>query len=219
MAAKNPTPLWRRGVVLGPVLALALLGLMIADTTFVPVGQQAVAADTAVEYADLNFADVVVPALTSRAQPLPELATRMLADPDATGEELGRREDATKPFSFAVTATGTVAEGEFGEMALEVDGMPEGITVGVAVPPLGSSTALRDAGTELDFGSFVNQTEYQNVAIELNKRAAEQVYSGLDLKTRIGQRITVVGALTWSSKTGGAVSHVVIVPVSIEDAA
>ncbi|GMA32491.1 DUF2291 family protein [Litorihabitans aurantiacus] len=115
-----------------------------------------------------------------------------------------------------MTATGTVAEGAFGEVGLEVAGMPEGITVGVAVPPLGSSTALRDAGAELTFGDFANQTEYQNVAIELNKLAAADVYSDLDLTTMIGSEITVVGGTTWASKTGGEVTHVTIVPVSIE---
>ena len=216
MVGKNPTPLWRRGVVLGPVLGVIVIALMLLSTTFVPLSQQAAAADTAVEYADLNYESVVVAGLTKNAQPLAELATKMVADPAATGEESGRREDETKPYSFAVTATGKVAEGDFGEMALEVEGMPEGITVGVAIPPLGSSTALRDAGTELDFGSFVNQTEYQNVAIELNKRAAEAVYGDLDLSSKVGQEITVTGAMTWTSKTGSAVTHITIIPVAIE---
>ena len=92
----------------------------------------------------------------------------------------------------------------------------EGIDVGVAIPPLGSSTALRDAGAELTFGDFVNQTEYQNVAIELNKLAAADVYGDLDLTTMIGSEISVVGGTTWVSKTGGEVTHVTIVPVSIE---
>lgn len=216
MTGTKSRPVWLRTPVIAAVCTVALLVAMYFNTTFVGAGQQAVAADTAIEYAKLNYADVIVPNLVDKANDLPELAGKIVADPDATGEEFGRREDAGKPYSYAVKATGTVAEGEFGEVALEVDGMPEGITVGVAIPPLGSSTALRDAGTDLTFGSFTNQTEYQNVAIELNKLAAADVYADLKLADHIGQQITVVGALTWASKTGGEVTHVTIIPVAIE---
>ncbi|TGO06510.1 DUF2291 family protein [Serinibacter arcticus] len=209
-------PLWRRSAVVAPVLGALLLGGMAASTTFVGAGDAVVAADTAVEFADLNYEDVIVPSLTDRAVPVAELVTQILADPDATGEELGRREGEGKPYSYPVSATGTVVEGLFGEVGLQVEGMPEGIDVGVAIPPLGSSTALRDAGAELTFGDFVNQTEYQNVAIELNKLAAADVYGDLDLTTMIGSEISVVGGTTWVSKTGGEVTHVTIVPVSIE---
>ncbi|WP_146197103.1 DUF2291 family protein [Serinibacter arcticus] len=215
-ATSQARPLWRRGVVVGPVLGALLLGGMAASTTFVGAGEAVVAADTAVEFAELNYTDVIVPSLTDRAVAVEELVPQILTDPDATGEELGRREGEGKPYSYPVSATGTIVEGSFGEVGLEVDGMPEGITVGVAIPPLGSSTALRDAGAELTFGDFVNQTEYQNVAIELNKLAAAEVYTDLDLTSMIGEQITVVGGTTWVSKTGGEVTHVTIVPVSIE---
>ncbi|QXT62616.1 DUF2291 family protein [Tessaracoccus palaemonis] len=216
MAGRVARPLWRRGIVVWPVLIVVLLVLMFVNTTFVKAGSQAQAADTAVEYADLNYESVVVPTIQDAAQPLADIANGMVDDPEATGEEFGRREDADKPFSFSVTATGTLAEGSFGEVGLEVDGLPEGITAGIAIPPLGSSTAIRDAGTDLGFGSFTNQTEYQNVAIELNKRAAETVFADLDLTQMLGQQVTVTGALTWSSKTGGEVTHATIVPVQIE---
>ncbi|GMA32492.1 hypothetical protein [Litorihabitans aurantiacus] len=85
-------PLWRRGVVVAPVLGALLLGGMAASTTFVGAGDAVIAADTAVEFADLNYEDVIVPSLTDRAVEVSDLATRVLADPDATGEELGRRE-------------------------------------------------------------------------------------------------------------------------------
>ncbi len=100
-------------------------------------------------------------------------------------------------------------------MGLEVDGMPQGITVGVSIPPLGSTTGLRDAGTKLTFGDFINQTEYQRVAVEINNLAAERAFAGFDLSTMVGEQITVVGAFTWYSKTGGDVTHVTIIPVSI----
>jgi predicted lipoprotein len=210
------TPLWRRPVVVGPIVAVAVVAAAVASTTFVPAGSVAQAADTAVDYADENYESVVVPAVADSAQPLDELVAALVADPDAAGEEFGSREDEGKPWSFATEAAGTVVEGGFGEIGLEVAGMPEGITVGVAIPPFGSNTALRDAGTDLTFGDFVNQTEFQNVAIELNTRAVESVYGDLDPGTLLGSTIDVVGAFSWVSKTGGDIDHVTIVPVQIE---
>lgn len=215
MAKTRSVPLWRRPVLVVPVVTIVLLAAMLLNTRFVGASAEQ-AADTAVEYAELNYNEVIVPGLIERAQPIAELTAQIVADPEAAGEEHGRREDPTKPFSFPVTATGVVTEGSFGEVGLDVDGLPEGLTVGVAIPPLGSSTALRDAGTELTFGSFVNQTEYQNVAIELNKKAAAEVFGDLDLKAETGNEITVTGAMTWSSKTGGEVTHVTIIPVKVE---
>lgn len=210
------SPWWKRPGVLGTAVALITAGLMVLNTTFVS-GSLETPADTAVEYAELNYTEFVVPSITDRAVPVAELATSVLEDPEGTGAELGRREDELKPFSYAVSGTGTVTDGPFGEVGLEVEGMPEGITVGVAVPPLGSVTALRDAGTELTFGDFVNQTEYQRVAVELNTMAAQSAYGDIDLAQMNGETITVLGAVTWSSSTGGEVDHVTIIPVSVQE--
>ncbi|WP_291378757.1 DUF2291 family protein [Demequina sp.] len=216
MSARTKTPWWRTSrAVLTAALAF-LVVLMFVDTTF-DSGDGDVPADTAVEYAKLNYEEFIVPGLVERARPVQELVADILADPQAAGEEFGRREDDGKPFSYAVAATGVVTEGPFGEVGLDVDGMPGGITVGVSIPPLGSAPGLRDAGTELTFGDFVNQTEYQRVAVEINNLAAEGVFADLDLTTMMGEQITVVGAFTWSSETGGEVTHVSIMPVSIEE--
>jgi predicted lipoprotein len=216
VASQRTRPLWRRPAVVLSVLAAGVAAAAVASTTFVPAGSVAQAADTATEYVDLNYDEVVVPAITDEAQPLGSLVTEIVADPDAAGERYGSREGEGKPWSYAAEAAGVVAEGDFGEIGLQVDGMPEGITVGVAVPPFGSNTAIRDAGTDLTFGDFVNQTEFQNVAIELNKRAVDAVYGDLDPATLTGRTVTVKGAFTWASTTGGEVDHVTIVPVEIE---
>ncbi|PZF86669.1 DUF2291 family protein [Jiangella anatolica] len=217
MSATHATATWwRRPPVLAGAAGVVLVALMLLDTRFVSAGEEAQAADTAVEYAEQNYESAVVPAVEDAATPLAELVTAIVADPEAAGEEYGHREDDGKPYSYATQATGTLVEGGFGEVGLEVSGLPDGITAGVAIPPLGSSTALRDAGADVSFGDFVNQTEYQNVAIELNAQAVEHVYEGLDLASMVGQTVEVTGAFTWSSDTGGEVDHVTIVPVAIE---
>lgn len=215
-APTRAVPVWRRSAVIVPVATLALVAAALLDTTFVDSGSIAEPADTAVEYVELNFDTVVIPTIIDDAQPLTELVTELVDDPEAVGEEFGKREDEGKPYSFSTSVTGTVAEGGFGEVGLEVDGIPEGITVGVAIPPLGSVTTIRVAGTELTFGDFVNQTEYQRVAIELNTRLANTVLKENDLTTMTGQEVTIVGAFTWVSKTGGEIDHVTVIPVQIE---
>ena len=215
-ASASAAPVWRRPAVVGAVAGVVLVALMLLDTEFVSAGDEAEAADTAVEYAEQNYESTVVPSIEDSATPLDELLAAIVADPEAAGEEHGHREDETKPFSFAAQATGTLVEGGFGEVGLDVTGLPAGITAGIAIPPLGSSTALRDAGADVSFGDFVNQTEYQNVAIELNDQAVQHVFESLDLASMVGQTVDVTGAFTWSSDTGGEVDHITIVPVSIE---
>ncbi len=216
LSEPKTVPIWARPRVIGSVLAVALIGASVAGTTFVDNSSIAVKADTAIEFADANYETVVVPAVEKSAHPLGDLLTALAADPNAAGEEFGKREDEGKPYSFATEVEGTVVEGLFGEIGLDVQGLPAGLTVGIAIPPLGSNTAIRDAGTDLTFGDFVNQTEYQNVAIELNKKVAEAVYGSVDPKSLIGKKVTVVGAFTWVSKTGAAIDHVTILPVSLE---
>lgn len=210
------TPLWRRPIVIGAVATVALLVVMVLNTRFVASGSIAQKADTATEYADLNYDKVVVPAIVDGAQPLATLVAQLVADADGTGKKYGHRDAADKPWSFAAKASGTVAQGEFGEVALAVDGMPNGITVGISVPPFGSNTAIRDAGTDVKFGDFTNQTEFQNVAIELNKRAVASVYGKLDPQSLVGKKVTVTGAFTWTSNTGGDITHVTLIPVALE---
>lgn len=206
-------PWWRHKALITSLAVVVLLVLMYLNTTF--VGADEITADTGQAYAEEAYESHVVPTIEGNAIDLGELAGLMAADPETTGAEYGSREDENKSYSFSVHAVGEVVEGAFGEVGLETDGLGD-LTAGIAVPPLGSSTALRDAGTDLTFGDFVNQTEFQNAAMELNKKAADVVFADLTPDDLIGNQVEVTGALTWSSKTGGAVTHLTIVPVAIE---
>src|SRR5690625_630075 len=210
-------PWWQRRNFYVLIGAVILLGLMVWDTKVVGFDEkEEVTADTAEQYAEEAYDSVVVAGVKERAIPITELIDQMHADPDGTGEEYGQREDDDKPYSFAVSATGLVDEGGFGEAGLDIHGLESDFTVGIAVPPLGSTTALRDASGEVAFGDFVNQTEYQNVALELNNKAAEEVFGDLDPDDLEGEEVTVIGAGNWTSKTGGEVDHLTITPVEIE---
>src|SRR5690625_3330271 len=210
-------PWWQRRQTYVLIGAVILVVLMILDTKVIgPDDEEEVASDTAEEYADEAYESIVVPGVKERAIPIAELVDQMLDDPEAAGEEHGHREDDDKPYSFAVSAQGTVEEGGFGEVGLDIDGLDSDFSVGIAVPPLGSTTALRDASGEVAFGDFVNQTEYQNVALELNNKAAEEVFGDLDPDDLEGEDVTVMGAVTWTSKPGGEIDHLTITPVEIE---
>lgn len=210
-------PWWQRRQTYVLIGAVILVVLMILDTKVIgPDDEEEVASDTAEEYADEAYESIVVAGVKERAIPIAELVDQMLDDPEAAGEEHGNREDDDKPYSFAVSAQGTVEEGGFGEVGLDIDGLDSDFSVGIAVPPLGSTTALRDASGEVSFGDFVNQTEYQNVALELNNKAAEDVFADLDPDDLEGEDVTVIGAVKWTSDTGGEVDAVAITPVEIE---
>lgn len=206
---------WVKIIVILPVCVVVLLVLMFLNTRFVSGADALIDADTASEWVDLNYENMVSGAKEG-AQPIGGLVSAIVEDPEAAGEKMGRREDAAQPFSYLTELTGTVSGESFGEILVEIKEMPIGITVGIAVPPFGSGTALRDAATDLSFGDFVNQTEYQQVAVELNRRASETVYGNLDPAQLQGKEIDVVGAFTWTSKTGGEIDHITVIPVAVE---
>lgn len=221
--ASKARPWWRRRVVIAPIAIIALGTAMVAQTTFVGAGEEVSSgalssADEAEQLAKDGYAEEVVPAITSEPADLADVVVAALEDPEAAGEELGTREAEGKPYSYAVEATGDITEGEFGELGLQVDGVPEEISVGIAVPPYGASSALRDVGLDVQYGDFENQIAYQGLAFELNSLAAEDAFADTDPDELDGQRVTVRGAITWTSIRGGDVTHLTILPVSIEEA-
>src|SRR5699024_7177070 len=147
---------------------------------------------------------------------LTDLAAAAEGDPVKAGEQYGRHEAEGKPYSYAVTASGTVTEGEFGEIGLEIDGMPDGMDVGIAVPPFGSSTAFRDYGLDVQYGDFENRLAYHLAAIELTAQAAEHPYGLPSREQPLRNEVTVHREIAWSYSTGGDVSHVSILAVAIE---
>lgn len=214
-------PWWRRPVLVVPVLVVLLGTAMVQHTTFVGPddtrGASALSSEEeATTLATDGYRDDVVPAITTDPAPIADVVTAAVEDPEAAGKDLGKHEAEGKPYSYAVTATGTVVEGEFGEIGLEVNGVPQEISLGVAVPPYGASSALRDVGMDVQYGDFENQIAYQGVAFTLNSLAAEDAYGDTSPQDLIGKRVTVQGATTWVSVRGGDVTHLTILPVTLE---
>jgi len=165
-------------------------------------------------WAQENYESQLVPAIKAKAQPWGTLIAAIVADPEAAGKQYGQREEGANNYSYSTSITGTLAEGEFGEVAVTTDGTPAGVTVGMVVGPAISGSAVRDASGLLKFGMFTNQTDYQQAGAEINNMVKKVTLANFDATASLGKKFTIIGAFTWDP----AKTHASIVPVSIEAA-
>lgn len=219
MQSSRSLPVWKRPAAVRLALALVILVVIIAGTRFYApgtepssgaVGDENVVADP-VSYAQGVYEADVVPAITDNAVDMPELL-EALAQDEGTADEYGFRNGGS-PYSFPVRVTGTVVEGPFGEVGLEVEGLPSEVTVGVQTGPAVTGTAVRDATGLITFEMFLNQIDFASVATELNNRVKENVLGVTDFDALMGSEVTVVGAFTHDND-----EHIKITPISIEAA-
>ncbi|WP_158247572.1 DUF2291 family protein [Actinomyces qiguomingii] len=203
------------GVIVKAGGAVAILAVCFFGTTFM-TPEEAEALLTAgstdpVAYAEEHY-DSTITYINDSATDLAGLIEDLRADEQGTSEELGKR-DGEAAYTFAVTTTGTVQEGGFGQVDLAVEGVPSDVTVSVQTGPAVMGTALRDVTGEVTFDMFENQIDYAQVGLSLNDPLKTGVLADNDLTSMIGQEITVVGAFAYSDPT-----HVVITPISIQAA-
>lgn len=208
---------WRNPILWKTVMWVTVIALAIGGTRFYApgtepveevVGDENVVADP-VAYAQDVYGDQVVPSIEENAVELVTLLDAIEADPAAAGAEYGHR-NGESPFSFPVRVTGTVAEGNFGEVALEVEGAGD-VTVGVQTGPAVTGTAVRDATGLITFEMFLNQIDFAAVATELNNQVKATVLIDTDFESLMGQEVTVLGAITHDNPR-----HIKITPISIE---
>jgi predicted lipoprotein len=101
---------------------------------------------------------------------------------------------------YRVTGSGTVTdvdlESSKGSIGIDLEGYDGPIEVrlwvGTRIPSDNSS--IRDATGFIGFGDFREQTEYGQVAKEINKRVVENL-EGLETENLVGQEIAFTGAL------------------------
>ena len=217
MSPATGHPLWKSPILWKSVMWIAIIAVVIGGTRFYApgaepadqaVGDENVVADPAA-FAKEIYEPKVVPSITENAVDLATLLEALKADPAAAGEKYGHR-NGESPYSYPVKATGAVAEGKFGEVALEVEGTGD-VTVGVQTGPAVTGTSVRDATGLITFEMFLNQIDFATVATELNNQVKATVLTKTDFKALIGKHVTVIGAFTYDSPT-----HVKITPIMIE---
>ncbi len=208
--------LWKRPALARVAVLLIILVAIVAGTRFYVPGtepaseaavDESVVADP-VAFAEEAFGAEVVPAINDKAVELPVLL-EALAQDEGAADEYGFR-NGESPYSYPISVTGIVTEGEFGQVGLDVEGI-SGVTVGVQTGPAVTGTALRDATGLITFEMFLNQIDFASVATELNNQIKESVLSQTDFEALQGQEVTVIGAFTNDDD-----AHVKITPISIE---
>lgn len=174
-------------------VVLVLLGTMAWDTTVVSIdaedgGQSA-------EFSGEQYGEEQFPHIRedveNRAIDAEELAADIAADQTAAGEEYGVP-GGIGPI-MPVRFSGVVGEGTSGTYEVDVEGLPEGLTIRVQTGPAINGTDLRDATGEIEFGQFTNQIEYQDAGSGINEAMKEEVLSEIDTNDLSGKTIEVTG--------------------------
>lgn len=142
--------------------------------------------------------------IAERAVPAGELATAVLADPAAAGEEYGV--DAGTGPEISTTFTGTFGAGQAGIYPVTVEGVPSDILIRVQTGPAINGTDLRDATGAVEFGQFTNQIDYQDAASALNEQLKSTVLGDIDTTTLEGKTIEVTGAFQLINPAGWLVT-------------
>ena len=139
------------------------------------------------------------------------VAAQLRVADDHVRGELASRDQRNPLHDGAVTLTGTIEKGGFGQVNVVVDGMPGGVVVSVQTGPALTGTALRDVTGQTTFDMFENQIDYAQVGLSLNEPLKAGVLAENDLASMVGRRVTVVGAFAYSDP-----AHIVVTPVSVE---
>lgn len=195
-----------------PLAMVVLLGLMVADTTF--LGPEAASAVNEPEFNAESFSAETFPEIATMIQEnatdVVEFDEAYTADPAAAGEQYGLEDGGT--FLYQLMATGTVSSVDEDFMEITVPGLPP---EGVVRVPLGSAlsgTPIRDATGTLKFGDFPSQTDYQSVANQFKLLMQSEVLSAVDPASLQGNDVSVAGVYSG----GGPANAYLLQPVSIK---
>lgn len=192
-AGPMPRPRKGRGLATAIGIAIVLLGAMALDTKVVKIGSEADLRDggfSAERFGAEQF-PLVRASVEERAVEAGELAAAIAEDQAAAGERYGVPANIgpVVPLSFS----GVVGEGKAGIYTVDVEGVPEDLTIRVQTGPAINGTDLRDATGTIQFGQFTNQIEYQNAGAAINDEMKKQVLSDIDTGDLTGKTISVTG--------------------------
>ncbi len=201
-----------------------LIGLLTA-CTIVPIEEMAQIRQSEtfdpVSYVDGIWEERVVPTILEKAVDLPVVLTAIGNNLEDAGEDYATISQSGA-LNFVVRGQGVVqsvnTESRNGTAVLQIEDYNGPITVILQVGPLIRGDGVRDGVGFISFGDFREQTEFGQVARELNQRIANEVVIGLDLESLVGKPVAFNGVFTirTTNQTDIDLSEIVITPVLLD---
>ena len=200
--------------VVGIAVLVLVLAAMAIDTTYKKPGETTASGREAFDpasYGEETFPKAVS-TLEQSAVPIAKLHAALRKDPDAAGEQYGKRQGSS-PVQLLHERRGSRRQGRRGPDARAGQGRAEG-RQGVAA---GRARDQRHRDPRrrgfIEFGQFTNQVEYAAAATALNTKVKEDVLKGLDPASLEGERVSFLGAFSLVTP-----DVVTITPVRLEAA-
>lgn len=166
------------------------------------------------KYVDSIWAERLLPTVKKSAVDLPTLLEQLKKNRQATVKKYGNVASLGGNPAFLVRGTGRVVSVDTTALVSRA-----GIAFGAGrkpdafmqIGPIVSGTDVRDALRFINFNQFVNQVQYEEVAVAINTRIRETVLSKLKPDTLEGKTVTFWGAFTYTKPR-----NVVVMPVTVE---
>lgn len=200
----------RKSLYLSGAIALAVVAAIGLNTTVVRIGSEADVRQQV--FSPDAFGEAEFPRIksfvTEKALDAATIAPEVLSDKVAAGKKYGTV--SSTGAIMMVRVTGVLGESKAGNYDLAVDGMPADIKVRVQTGPAINGTDLRDAPSDIEFGAFKNQIEYQDAGSGINRAMKKAVLDGIDTTNLTGKTVEVVGTFRL-----GNPKNWLITPVSV----
>ncbi len=210
------------------LLGAALSGCVLATVRTLNEDVEAKQGFTGAAYVAEIWDSRVLPTYDEQAQDLPTLLALLAQDQQAAIDQFGHR-SGTGPYSFMVRGEARVLDfdtsSRTGLLVLDFEPADGTADASLVVGPLiriSQRAAVRDAVGFIEYGSFVNQQEFADVANAMGERITAMIAEALgasnveairDLDpTQIeGKLVRFVGAMTYDDP-----NNIVVVPVRLE---
>lgn len=199
-----------RSLIWGIVAAVVVVGAIGFDTKVVKIGSEADVRQQV--FSPEAYGAETFPQVKSyvegRAFDVVEVAQAIAADKDAAGKKYGI--GSVNPV-IPVKFEGAVIERKSNYNVVQVEGLPEGVSLRVQTGPAINGTDLRDATGTIEFGQFKNQIEYQNAGSAINNEMKKQILENIDGAALVGQNVSVVGVFKLVNP-----KNMLVTPVGLE---
>ena len=214
------------------VLAITLSGCVFATVRTIKEDEAAKQGFNANDYVSSIWDSQVLPAYEQQAQDLSTLLTLIDTNEASAISQYGHR-SGTGPFSFMVKGQAKVVAfdttSRAGLLTLDLippDGAPDGtVDVSMAIGPLikiSQRAAVRDAVGFIEYGKFVNQQEFADVANAMGDRITLMIATalGVDNADAIrdvppaaieGKTISFIGAFSLEDR-----ANIIVVPTELQ---